>query len=506
MPEQDPVKIAAMDEYDASRDVDQLYQAVTEGNYSAVKALLEKGVDPYILNNRRAARLQATKVANQLLSIGDELLINLKYVMDEKKPFKGKSLAKYKDHYQQQFELYQNYQKILKLLPRTSSQAWLIERIHTIDPSIDKKGICFGVASMSVQAMIAGDLVTFQNRLDAIAKIPVGKFAKKVQEIKDKRIAAYRKAKSKYGDVANLQQLVDDIIKNEWSKTDYDLRDIEAFMYGVKIYQQSENHPLFTKKKNPGQLLAAEETLKLIAPIAMENIDNFSSFYTKEELVKHFSSFKNTLLIEQFNYPLPMRLSNQGHAIMVAYDSKNSAWLLVDANQMPTTRVYRNDTHLTEAVIRALGSEDNATIATNIFVAKANKANAEASIAKWKSSQEWFQTHEVTKERAKMKDARGKSWLNVSYSGGEVEVSKKLMAIKEDDGNAKISKKWLKRLGVGAYSALLLGVFIGCTALIFATGGIGLGVFVAIAIGSIAIAAAFLFFIRKWKKNCSEIL
>src|SRR5258708_7375656 len=92
-----------------------LFDAASDGDYANVKKLLEEGVDPYKWINTTGGRVSIRGAVKwKRKEIKREIFLYLKNP--------SKSDKKYSDLMQS----YRNYKKIMKLLPKADSQAWII--------------------------------------------------------------------------------------------------------------------------------------------------------------------------------------------------------------------------------------------------------------------------------------------------------------------------------------------------------------------------------------------
>lgn len=404
----------------AMDDQNAFHSAAIEGNYSKVKELIENGFDPH----------RAYFTRDVVKSFSNQLIKNILTLNNN-----GEKNLKLKARLKHQYELYLNYRNILKLLPKSHSQKWMISRLQTLYPSAEPKGICFAVAIMSTQALLANDMDTFNNRLAAMSRVPLKKFAAKVKDIQQKRVAIYREAKAQCevmianGEIPDINKIADDMMRQCFSDDDYYLRDIAAFLDGIKAYQQSEKYREVFPERRAYPIVRALEMMKLLSPISIANIDNFSGVYKLSELTKHLIDLKAHLAAHGANYPVALRLSANNHAIMVGYDNRRMLWYLIDANQFPVTKMYRSETLLSQKILHALFAKDIEVISTSIFVAADHEAYAIAAITQWKTTDVWQKTHAVTAERAKMKGDGGNRWMDIMHNDGNPETVSQLNAL-----------------------------------------------------------------------------
>ena len=68
-------------------------------------------------------------------------------------------------------------------LPR--GQAWFIERMQKLGYQADPWGVCFGVAHMGVQAILAEEVDIFDKRWASIYHVSLDDFSRIIEALKD---------------------------------------------------------------------------------------------------------------------------------------------------------------------------------------------------------------------------------------------------------------------------------------------------------------------------------
>ena len=135
-----------------------------------------------------------------------------------------------------------------------AGQDWLLERIKAVVPNVRMQGICFGLAHMGMQAILAGDLASFEKRLQLIKTIPARKFEEFIKTNKEQRLFIIKKIKGDIylqnkdeinkikeeaavqDDLKQLEKTLLELIeknelKAEEQKREYDLRSEEILLY-----------------------------------------------------------------------------------------------------------------------------------------------------------------------------------------------------------------------------------------------------------------------------------
>jgi len=82
-------------------------------------------------------------------------------------------------------------------MPIPEGQEWFIERSKSLGYKTRESGMCFGIAHMGMQAMLARDLKTFDDRLHLIASIKKEDFANKINIARENQPEKISQRKSK---------------------------------------------------------------------------------------------------------------------------------------------------------------------------------------------------------------------------------------------------------------------------------------------------------------------
>lgn len=215
--------------------------------------------------------------------------------------------------------------------PVPRGQMWFIEKMKACGYTSNAGGVCFGVANMGMQAILANDIETFDNRIKSIATIPTNKINHQID------------------------------------------KGITAFFEGVELYQQAYLYPhLFEPVNSP-----SEQSTMLTAPIALSKaldeqggiVGNFTDYYGayhKNDISEYFNIL--TSIMKQASHPVVLNIGGGDHAITVGYVPSRNQWLFIDANQLPTQ--YTSDERvgeIAEKVLSALSKNDIAIFSTKIY-------------------------------------------------------------------------------------------------------------------------------------------
>lgn len=251
----------------------------------------------------------------------------------------------------------------------------LIQHMQKLGYKSNEWGICFGVAHMAMQAILAKEYTTFNERLTTI---------------------------------------------NE--KPDNPSTDIKAFFDGIELYHNSRYYTELNKTLTTTDSQNADLALSLVQPTKLESeggiecIDRFSGVYSNEELTAHFKIFRTALQNQPtLKSPTAFILKSTNHAITVGFDPIQNKWLLADAEDLPIKELSY-DNAIALAVKYALnGMISKASIfSTTIYATKNQKKALDQAFCEIESNQTWERIHTVTPEKAQLTDHGNTSWLLIA--------------------------------------------------------------------------------------------
>ena len=283
-----------------------------------------------------------------------------------------------------------------------TDQAALIPILIELGYKTNPTGLCFGVMSMGTQAIVLGDIRTYDRRLKKIdCLISTGKLLKK------------------------------------------DRADLLPFFDGIELYSLSYMYPhLFDDElrpyvQNDRNLLACLSSLvvpdKLKEKGGLSQIACFSGIYTKLELEKYFQSLQKSC--GECLSPFALQLLSGRHAITVGYDPKKGNWIVINAARMSSLK-YENLDEVAQIVLSAFCDEvvdadliDDPmfTISTRVIVSKDEESAFQVQLDSWKNSSEFQSIHQVTGLKSYAKDLRGYPWIVHAARIGDLEGVKKLV-------------------------------------------------------------------------------
>lgn len=296
-------------------------------------------------------------------------------------------------------------------------QHWIIKAMKALGYPSNKRGVCFGIARMGMQAIFSSDLETFDKRFVPIYKIPLDKLPGVIQK---------RRLES---------------IGRKPTEDEYRILEIPAFFEGVELYHHPYYYPDFFDKKSKPKGQDAALTAPLVLSKKLEhgkiNItkigDDFSGVYSVNELTSYFDSFSKIIQTS----PIPIRqpiaffFEDSNHAITVGYNPIESQWLLIDANQLPTQRIL-NAKEIANCVISAFSKNGIAALCTEIYGVQQNEKVLNGCVASWKNQENWKMIHMVSKEKSQLADSNNANWLFMAAEKGHID---KVIALIENESD-----------------------------------------------------------------------
>ncbi|MCE5293216.1 MAG: ankyrin repeat domain-containing protein [Chlamydiales bacterium] len=271
-----------------------------------------------------------------------------------------------------------------------STQDNLLKPMQRLGYEVDQLGVCVGFASMAMQAVLADDVSTFNER---VQKLRTFDFSSVDVEVSKKSKAELKER-----------------------------ADILAFFDGISLYQNPGTYKEFLERPDwkhnarlTSQEIAPIDLVKKEGPIVQIAASNF--LFTPNELHLYFEelgkSYKNA------SSPIAINLSANQHAICVGYfPEPRDEWCLFDAN-LPSSSTIKNPEQLAKAVLRSLlsSSDTHIAISMDFFTTKKNQSNAENNFLQ--VQKDTASMREVTSDKAQVRTKSGKIWLNEASGDGE---------------------------------------------------------------------------------------
>lgn len=282
-----------------------------------------------------------------------------------------------------------------------TGQDWLIKTIQSRGFNIAVAGLCFGVAQMAMQALLADDLAIFEERLLLILSL----YQKNVE------ISAAQ------------------------------LLDIDAFINGILLYAQpAQYYGLFDHISGP-QLQETATAVGLAISNKLRDDGGiyetlpFCGSYTTDDLKKYFAGLRKAIQNQGTeNFPHALILRSSDHAITLSYDKNRHEWLLLDINHAPSKR-FMNEGMLAHAVHHSLTKTSHAIFSTTIYSGNKNKSATMEILDTWKNSN-------VTHPHANICDHTSTLLLRSAVMNRDLPTARQLLAtgikIDADESNDKM--------------------------------------------------------------------
>lgn len=215
----------------------------------------------------------------------------------------------------------------------STTQGWYIRRMKAVGYKINPGGMCFGMTHMAIQAFLADDMKTFNQRLQIIKNMPIDDFENDYAKLR-----------------ARQEQFISENKTLDADKICANIIDISAFFDGVALYQDSEK--LFTDN------IKSQDALKImpvLRPVRLDKkgkepvmIESIFGNYDKADLITYISTLQNHLN----KYSFSLHLSASRHAASLHFNHKTKQWLFIDPNKLPGVE-YDDSALLAEALLSA---------------------------------------------------------------------------------------------------------------------------------------------------------
>lgn len=339
--------------------------------------------------------------------------------------------------------------------------------------SFSDDGICNGVAIASLQAIMADDLNTFQNRIHLLGNILETKspdeLAHDILKIESTRVHLIKEYKKEllsklapenitmndadfyrllrenqnHPEVLNYQSKRN-VVDSELTQEQRDLNDIHAFLDTTLFYFSPRRFPdFFEENAVPSSQKLTDSTLILKLPDTLveeipdngtkasdrlyinrepliKNIGYNIGVYNLEELTEYFKQLHPS--DPGFDPPIVLLINNGEHIISVSYNQQLKHWQLIDANSLPII-VSKTDEEIAEKVLTALSNNENAVISTSIYSHKKHAENAK----------EWLSKIEFPKvKKDNRTDSSGYSLFHLAVIEGKLDLVQELFDEKPD--------------------------------------------------------------------------
>src|SRR3990167_3825109 len=332
-----------------------------------------------------------------------------------------------------------------KTRPLPQRQDWLIKRMKRLGYHANISGVCYGLAHMGMQAILARDIKTFNTRLQQIYDII--NVQESLRQLHKRQEALREQGVSDFADRLDLtclfrntpaarqkkpsRRVLKPVIPQQWI-------DIFAFFDGVELYQNTEYYPQLFSKKSAPYVQSAEKTLQLVTPVTLAEqggvaaANKFSGIYTIAELHIFFSLLKSSL--SSFEHPAAFVFSNSNHAITVGFDPEQDLWIFIDANQPPA--IYLNEDEIGKRVKSAFACSKYTALSMQAYGLQQDQAELTACLLQLSSNQTWQMIHTPTAEKTKRTDDEKATWLYIAADNGLTNTVYELLRLGADPDQA----------------------------------------------------------------------
>ncbi len=294
----------------------------------------------------------------------------------------------------------------------------LIDYMNHRSYPVPSNGICLGIASMGIQALLprGDELKIFCERLNNIlaqlsTPIPV-----------------------------DLSRIV---------FTPEQQKDINIFFEGVLLYQMAYKYKkLLTHEQKVGFTMRNYRPLvfNLIKPVKLDNRNMYTlstilGCYSINEIEKFLNILKTAITKILYENPVGLMLYIHNHIIALGYSSISNTWTIIDANMLyilnQTYSCQDTAKLLSKAFTMKSSIEDNikVTFSTEL-ITTIDDVNPHIEIqhkflSELNSNDEWEQIHRVTLDKLSSTDD-GSSWLFMASKDGNLPLVTKLLEAKSD--------------------------------------------------------------------------
>jgi len=291
-----------------------------------------------------------------------------------------------------------SYDSEAKDLAPLKGQGWYISRMKAAGYAVkEDKGYCFGMSYMALQAFLADDMKTFNDRLYVIASIPVEDFKHDFANLREKQ-----------------QLLLQNGQQDEAKKIAETIVDILALFDGIALYHSTSDYKHLFEEPNKVLSQDAAKTMQITLPVSLDSKDNkpaliscHSGAYNQEDLKEYLAVMEKNLGSNSF----ALKLSCADHAINLNYDAKIKQWLLIDPNTLPGVE-YSDAGLLAKAMLVAFGQSTGLVMETSLYTTHKHANNIQDDFLSMIQTPEWLELHSSSKLNTVFEDG----WSQLSYA------------------------------------------------------------------------------------------
>lgn len=355
-----------------------------------------------------------------------------------------------------------------------SIQDAIINASKELDYQSNENGVCFGLATMALRAILAGDFPTFEKRLEKIVNLKPGELKKMIEDEKDIRLKYIAQTKQAvFEEIKKEKQLkeikqIDDLEPEEKKYFSKEVSErlrknerqeekkingfnIRVFLEGVEACYRPYSYPeLFSKEQGLPQD-QEEGILPMLLLLLPEDLqktgiaqgETFSGIYDKGELANWLLHLSK--ILEECKYPIAFTLSSLNHTISIGYNPEEKSWVFFNPNQLPLKMSTEQLPQLADNIIKSFSKSQYATFSSIAYVGGEHREDLQKRLRSLKNQEIWTPT-QIENKKNQM-DSNGVTWLiNAARFGDSKEVE--MLLAEEKDINRKESAR--------GYTALIL--------------------------------------------------
>lgn len=279
-------------------------------------------------------------------------------------------------------------------------------------------GMCNGITSMGMQAVLIRDVDSYNNRLQKITRI-----------FKESTGSSYEE---KILDTA-MQIKVDP--------------EMLAFFEGVELFQQSHRYTdLFKDEVKPAFQDDPKSMESLLSMIASKDaeakggiayIGGFSGVYNTSQFMFYLSSFRRLCDQLSCQHPIALKLGSASHTIYIAYDPFKESWFFIDSNQLPIQEIKENN-EIVE-LLKIGFDTDVFVLSTDVYILRYNKS-FKKEFKNWLKTEGMQDLHKMSVPKLKSLDSNNTPWLFVALLRENTQFVENLLSsgadinIQDNDG------------------------------------------------------------------------
>ncbi|MDP3559422.1 MAG: hypothetical protein Q8R79_03620 [Legionellaceae bacterium] len=301
------------------------------------------------------------------------------------------------------------------------SQSAFIDRAKALgyqftDPISDHKnaseGMCYGITHMGMQAFLAEDISTFQQRARSIHLLPLDYFKNDFAILRDAQRQFILEKKSEQA--KQISQLIVDCL---------------AFFDGCMLYQlPAKYNDWFQKNNSVKRRQHALESMPLTLSKQLEipqkkpvRVSFFTGIYSQSELEKYLSVLEKTLKDTSF----ALCLSSTKHAVNLNYNHSTKRWLLIDPNRLPGQE-FTDHAPLAKKLLSCIPLEEgnivreNFIMASSIYTLAEHAQNTRGLLSTLEKNPAWQALHPP--EKINYTDDYGSTQLGKAIAEGDYDA------------------------------------------------------------------------------------